>query len=188
MKKTIRNLIAAGLAVTLLSAASCSKQAEIADTSGVKRDPQAGVTVDTDVSFNAVYSRTDGYLEKKQYPYVTVINNRTEIERYTSENEGRYDFYTTFYDTVTQYDTAFFEKSSLIMILLEEPSGSYTHEVTDVIYDSETGCTDVKIERSVPGEATDDMAEWHIIVEIPKDSPILDYPDRITVDVTDKKV
>ena len=187
MKFSNKKLLAAVLAFVMLQTVSCSKQAEIADTSGVKRDPQAGVTVDTDVSFNAVYSRTDGYLEKKQYPYVTVINSRTEIERYTSENEGWYDFYSTFYDTVTQYDTAFFEKSSLIMILLEEPSGSYTHEVTDVEYDSSTGYTDVKISRSVPAEVTDDMAEWHIIVEIPKDSPILDYPDRITVEITNKK-
>lgn len=179
--KIIICLLAASLTACLTS---CSKQAEIDSGAGVKRDPSASVQeTETNVEFNAVYSRTDGYIEKKVYPYVTVIGSRTEIERYTSENEGQYDFYTTFYDAVTAYDAAFFEEKSLIVIMLEESSGSVSHEVVGIDYDADTGASVVKIERNVPEEQTDDMAEWHILVEVDKDSPVLAHPDLISVEV-----
>lgn len=179
--RIISAIIIAAIAASLNS---CSKQAEIDSDAGVKRDPSASVQeTETDVEFNAVYSRTDGYIEKKVYPYVTVIGSRTEIERYTSANEGQYDFYTTFYDAVTAYDEAFFVEKSLIVIMLEEGSGSVTHDVVGIDYDSATGESVVKIKRNVPKEQTDDMAEWHILVEIDKDSPVLSHPDLISVEV-----
>ena len=181
--KIIVCLLAASLSACLTS---CSKQAEIDLGSGVSRDKSSSAQKsETAVEFNAVYSRTDGYIEKKVYPYVTVIGTRAEIVRYTSENEGQYDFYTTFYDAVTAYDTAFFEEKSLIVIMLEEGSGSIRHEVAGIDYNSSTGESIVKINRTVPEEQTDDMAEWHILVEIDKDSPILDNPDLISVEITD---
>ncbi|MBE6542679.1 MAG: hypothetical protein E7672_09595 [Ruminococcaceae bacterium] len=187
MKINIKKiLIVAAATLITLSSVSCGKPADISDSSGVKRDPNSQVK-DTAVDFNAVYSRTDGYIEKKKYPVVTVIKSRAEIELYTSQNEGQYDFYTTFYDAVTEYDAAFFEENALIVILLEEGSGSVTHKVKGVDYNSETESTVIRIDRVSPEEQTDDMAEWHIMVEIPKDSPVAAHADKITVEMTNVK-
>lgn len=185
----------AALALAILSALtlfSCSKEkpAEVSDA-GISRytETPADATKSPEVTFNAAYSRTDGYIEKKTYPYVTVITTRTDLEKYTAEHEGQYNFYQTsysdgFYDIVTNYDAVFFADHSLIMIMLEENSGSVTHEVSDIT--CEGGESVITIKRIVPeGDMTDDMAEWHVIVELPKDSPVLENPDKISVVVED---
>ena len=177
-------------AILLLSALmiSCSSGAEVSETSGVGRYTKIGETTESvEVEYEALYSRTDGYIEKKTYPYITVINSRAELEKYTADHEGQYNFYKTsasngFYDIVTPYDAVFFADNSLIMILLEEGSGSISHEVKSV--SCADGETTVTIERIVPEECTDDMAEWHVVVEIPKTSPVLENPDKISVKFT----
>lgn len=174
------------LLISALLLVSCRQTAEISDSSGLGRHTAIGEKSEpVEVDFEAVYTRTDGYIEKKTYPYVTVINSRTELEKYTADNEGQYNFYETsssegFYDIVTPYDAVFFADNSLVMIMLEEGSGSIRHEVKDIV--CENGETTVTIERIVPsGAVTDDMAEWHVVVEIPKTSPILENPENIKV-------
>ncbi|MBQ4354526.1 MAG: hypothetical protein IJC71_06500, partial [Clostridia bacterium] len=100
--------------MTALSLFSCSKTtASFSDESGVSRYTPAAETGPVDVSFEASYTRTDGYIEKKTYPYITVLNTRAELEKYTAEHEGQYNFYETssskgFYDLVTPYDAVYF--------------------------------------------------------------------------------
>ena len=85
-----------------------------------------------------------------------------------------------FYDLVTPYDAVYFADHSLIMIMLEEGSGSVRHEVSGIV--CENGETTITINRILPeGDMTDDMAEWHVLVEIPKGSPVLENPDAIRV-------
>ena len=82
------------------------------------------------------------------------------------------------------YDEDFFLDRSLIVVRLEEGSGSNRHEVTDVLLDS--GAYLVQITRILPGPGyagTCDMAEWHILIEIPKaedDVP----PDAVNLQLT----
>jgi len=168
---------------------ACSRGAEVSETSGVGRHTKIGAQISepAEIEYEALYSRTDGYIEKKTYPYITVINSRAELEKYTADHEGQYNFYETsyssgFYDIVTPYDAVFFADNSLIMILLEEGSGSIRHEVKGITHLN--GETTVTIQRTVPAECTDDMAEWHVVVEIPKTSPVLENPDKITVEFT----
>ena len=177
------------IALLLLAAlllVSCHKPADISDSLGIGRHTVMEEKNDSiDVNFEASYTRTDGYIEKKTYPHVTVINSRAELEKYTADYEGQYNFYHTadskgFYDVVTPYDAVFFADNSLIMILLEEGSGSVRHEVSGIQY--KDGETTIEISRIVPmGDATDDMAEWHVVIEIEKTSPVLENPDGIKV-------
>ena len=51
------------------------------------------------------------------------------------------------------------------MMVLEEGSGSIRHEVKSVIKNPD-GSFAVDIKRDVPEIGTDDMAEWHIFLEI----------------------
>lgn len=191
MKHTkLAALILATLSALTLFSCGKEKPAEVSD-SGVGRytETPADGSETTEVTFNAAYSRTDGYIEKKTYPYVTVITTRTDLEKYTAEHEGLYNFYENsssdgFYDIVTNYDAVFFADNSLVMIMLEENSGSITHEVADIT--CENGESVITINRISPdGDMTDDMAEWHVIVELPKSSPVLENPDKITVVVED---
>lgn len=180
--------------LTSLTLFSCGKNkpAEISEQSGISRS--TGISAETEpveIIYNAVYSRTDGYIEKKTYPYITVLNTRSELEKYTADHEGQYNFYETsysdgFYDIVTAYDAVFFADHSLIVILLEEGSGSVRHEVADI--SCADGKTTITINRILPEESmTDDMAEWHVLVELPKDSPVLENPDAISVVLNDVK-
>ena len=70
------------------------------------------------------------------------------------------------------------EDNILILVLLEEGSGSIRHKVKSV----KTSGNDVEIDIDVtcPEVCTEDMAEWHIIIELDRDCGI-DYNDNIKV-------
>ena len=122
--------------------------------------------------FEAQYIRTDGYHDGVSYPRVTLIGSAEELNRYYDGNKALYDFRhkekvysdTTvgFVDAIAKYDGAWFRDHELILVLLEEGSGSVRHEVTEVNAGEEPF---VKIARLVPEVGTDDMAEWHILIE-----------------------
>ena len=124
-------------------------------------------------AFSAQYIRTDGYHEGVEYPRVTVIRSRQELESYYEANktlynlERREEVYSDtsigFLDACDRYDDAYFAEQDLILILLEEGSGSVRHQVTDVHRNQNWQIT---VKRQVPELGTCDMAQWHIFVEI----------------------
>jgi len=121
--------------------------------------------------FNARYIRTDGYYEGAEYPVVTVISTKEELDKYCEKYETRYDLIsqssassgasTGFLGVVENYTESFFESNFLVIVLLEENSGSVRHEVLRV---AENG--DIAIKRLIPEIGTADMAEWNIIIEL----------------------
>lgn len=123
--------------------------------------------------FSAQYIRTNGYHEGVEYPVVTVIRSAAELNAYYESNKELYsmgrresaasDSTIGFLDACDKYDDAYFEKQILVLILLEEGSGSIRHEVTDVRTGG--GRMVVSIDTIVPEIGTCDMAEWHIFVE-----------------------
>ncbi len=173
-----------------LFSVSCRKEdgADLSSESGVSRHSDSGE--EKEVVFDAVYSRTDGYFEEKTYPYVTVLNTRAQLEQYTAEHEGQFNFYDnassdSFYNIVTAYDAAFFADYSIIMIMVKEESGSVRHTVEDVV--CQDGKTTVTLGRILPdGDTTDDEAFWHVMIKLPKDSPVLEHPDAISVVLKNK--
>lgn len=192
MQKITRLAVLMTAVLSALTLFSCQKNEPAeASNAGISRFTEFEVESEAvDITFNATYSRTDGYIPKKTYPYVTVINTRADLEKYTAEHEGQYNFYETtssagFYDIVTSYDTEFFTNYSLIMIMLEESSGSITHEVESIT--CEDGASVITIKRYIKEVMTDDLAEWHVIVELPKDSPVLENPDKTSVVLNDTK-
>jgi len=117
------------------------------------------------------YIRTDGYNDIVEYPMLVKITSRDELDRYTeafsdifylSSRETVYSDTTKgFADVIGGYDDAYFAENELWLAVLEEGSGSIRHEVTGV-----TGGF-LDISSTAPEVCTDDMAEWHIIVEAP---------------------
>lgn len=131
-------------------------------------------------AFEAKYIRTNGGSENTNYPYHVVINSREELEAYYEANKERFDLErkeevysdTTigFLDACDKYDDAYFERQNLVLIVLEEGSGSIRHEITDVRpHSNENGALvgwDITIKRIVPEVGTDDMAQWHLLLEV----------------------
>ncbi len=147
--------------------------------------------------FTAEYLRTDSYAEGAKFPRSRLVNSRAELLAFYAEfrNLGgspasmavRPAALTplsaagSFETATAHYDDAFFETHSLLVVQLEEGSGSNRHEVTGVT--REDGRYRVEIKRLVPEVGTCDMAEWHILIALPKDSSKVDS-DRIEVSLT----
>lgn len=142
-------------------------------------------------AFDAQYIRTDGYSGERSYPYHVVIDSREELAAYYEANQELFDLErkekvyadTTigFLDACDKYDDAYFEQQNLVLIILEEGSGSVRHEITDVRarYD-ENGTSqgwNITIDRIVPEVGTDDMAQWHLLLEIQMGKVITDEND-----------
>lgn len=133
---------------------------------------------DNVVEFNAQYIRTNGYVDGVTYPITTVIDSREELDAYYAVNRDTYDMERKeevasdstigFLDAIDQYDDAYFQDNVLVLVLVEEGSGSIRHEVTEV--KQMDTVIEIRIKRDVPEMGTDDMAEWHIMVELARES------------------
>ena len=115
---------------------------------GLKDENGASVGDNQDIpepesyAFEAQYIRTDGYSEDRSYPYCIVIDTKEELEAYYDVNKEQFDLEgkevvysdTTigFLDACDKYDDTYFENNNLILIILQEGSGSVRHEITDV--------------------------------------------------------
>lgn len=146
--------------------------AGIADTEGAVEGSDKGEEML--VSFIPRYIRTDGYMEEVEYPSVKIIRSVNELNEYYNANKDKYDLErkaevysdTTngFLDACDRYDEAYFENQILVMVLVEEGSGSVRHNVDSV----KVGWDDklyISICSIVPEEGTCDMALWHILIE-----------------------
>ncbi len=140
------------------------------------------------IDFVPQYIRTNGYHEDVEYPVVKIIRSVEELNAYYNENKERYDLErndkvysdTTigFLDACDKYTAEYFEDQILVMILLEEGSGSIRHNVDNVKIGS-NGKLYISISRDVPEAGTDDMAEWHILIEPEKDITVASESDVI---------
>lgn len=147
-------------------------------TVGNVDDAGAGKVAGTEVEWAAQYIRTNGYSEGVLYPSVRIIESLQELKDYYNtwhevldlERKEKVYSDTTigFLDACDQYNVAFFEENYLIFVLLEEGSGSIRHEVRSV-QQTEDKKISISIDRKVPEVGTDDMAEWHIILELSRD-------------------
>ena len=131
-------------------------------------------------AFEAQYIRTDGYSEERSYPYCIVIDSKEELEAYYDANKEQFDLErkelvysdTTigFLDACDKYNDTYFESNNLVLVVLQEDSGSIRHEITDVrAHRDENGAVlgwDITIDRIVPEVGTDDMAQWHLFLEV----------------------
>ena len=122
------------------------------------------------IDFSAQYIRTNGYHEDVKYPVVKIIRSARELSEYCEANKENYDLVYPysgigFLDACEKYDDAYFADHILVMVLLEEGSGSIRHEV-QAVHMSADGHCQIYIDRIVPECGTCDMAEWHILIEL----------------------
>lgn len=142
------------------------------------------------VSFQAQYVRTDHYVEGAEYPQSRLVRSRQELIAFYNEFLGAESLMRASAPALAvpsefqAYDEAFFQDRSLIVVRMEEGSGSNRHEVTAVVLDS--GVYLVHIHRILPAPGyagTCDMAQWHILIGIPKADDSLS-PDAVNLQIT----
>lgn len=132
----------------------------------------------SDVAFDAQYVRTDGYRDGAVFPRVVIIRSTEALRAYYEQNKNTFDLnrkdqiYSDstigFLDACDKYDETYFKEHFLVMVLLEEGSGSIRHEVTNVSLAAD-GTLNIEIDATFPEICTADMAQWHILVEIGND-------------------
>ena len=131
-------------------------------------------------AFNAQYVHTQ-YVQGTwtsgiDYPRLTVISSRAALDQYFNDYEGLYDFSryqyspTGFMDAIENYSEAFFGDNFLVLVLLEETSGSNRHRVENI-----TDNGNITITRRIPEIGASDMAQWHIIIELDKEDKFEQY-------------
>ncbi len=116
------------------------------------------------------YVRTNGSGEVLAFPYLVRLTTVEDIPAYYDAFAGIYylaqrpsgtgDPMSGWLDAVESYDAAWFETHDLYFAILEEGSGTIRHEAT---LDGKT----VRIVETAP-YVTDDMAQWHILLEVDK--------------------
>lgn len=129
------------------------------------------------LEYGVQYIRTDGNPEDAAFPAVRLIPNRAALEAYYEENRQNYylerreqvysDTSVGFLDACDRYDESFFEGHYLLLVLLEEGSGSVRHQVEKVSVEPE-GQINISVTSLVPEVGTCDMAQWHLILELEK--------------------
>ena len=133
------------------------------------------------------YIRTDGYREEAAYPMVFLFHTPEMLTEYYEANRDLYDLapretvYTDssigFADAITQYDAAWFAEHDLLMVVLEEGSGSIRHEVYAITETPEKWS--INIASIEPEVCIADMAQWHILIEVEKD--LIDVTEPIPI-------
>lgn len=179
MKKIVASIF---ICVTLILSMSSCRNADPDDTTSSANDfsetSELSITETEPFTYRVKYIRTGGYVDGKEYPYVVMVLSAEELADYISANQDIYnlgswesessDTPVGFLDAVSAYDEEFFSKNALLMVIVEEPSGSIRHEFTGFGEKNS-----ILIERLVPEVCTTDMANWHILIEVPNTSPVL---------------
>ena len=149
----------------------------------------------TPLVYGAQYIRTNGYQYWTDAPTVSIISSLQELNDYYNTWHEVYDLErkekvysdTTigFLDACDKYDAEFFEENYLIFVVLEEGSGSIRHKVASVEQTADKKLS-IGIDRKVPEVGTDDMAQWHIIVELSRENLVQSLEDVLVY--TDEKL
>lgn len=132
------------------------------------------------------YMRTNNiaYQNGMSYPMIRVISSRQELEDYYRQYKGRFqlgDDEGGFWKQCDIYNDAFFAEQDLILVLLQENSGSTRHEVQN-LGKTEDGTWQILGLRKIPEAGTQDMAQWHILMPIPKN--LIAPEDTISLNLT----
>ena len=126
--------------------------------------------------FTEIRTNAMKYDEALTYPDTAVITTKDGLNAYYEANKENFylervekvysDTTIGFLDEADKYDEEFFEENALILVVLENGSGSIRQKVTSV--KTSDSSTWVRIKNIVPEICTDDMANWHLFITVPK--------------------
>lgn len=179
MKKLLAYIL---IIISLLSLASCSQSGRGHDRGG---DESVKSYNDTEwlndihmienlpsVDFDAQYIRAGSKNELSAYPAVKIIRSENEMSRYLKKETHMSE---ELVSACEKYNADYFKEQILIIVLLEEGSGSVRHEVENVGSDNTHAV--IQIKSIAPEVGTCDMAWWHILIEPEAGIQIADEED-----------
>ena len=179
MKKLLAYIL---IIVSLLSLASCSQSGRGHARGG---DESVKSYNDTEwlndihmienlpsVDFDAQYIRAGSKKELSAYPAVKIIRSANEMSRYLKNETHMSE---ELVSACEKYNADYFKEQILIIVLLEEGSGSVRHEVEKVGSDNTHAV--IQIKSIAPEVGTCDMAWWHILIEPEAGVQIADEED-----------
>lgn len=125
---------------------------------------------------NVQYVRTNGRAPDTEFPHSLVIRSRQELLEYYEQNKAYYNMDSSrdespaFRDAIDRYDEAYFAKRELLVVVLQENSGSIRHHVNFMRerFTETEGWWEVSITSFSSMYETEDMAQWHILIEMPE--------------------
>lgn len=115
------------------------------------------------ISFTPYYHSVN-WVPSEDLPKTLWVTNLSELEQfYQTDGNG--------IQPPKQYDETFFKSHNLILVTLQESSGSTRHEVVDLHLSAEENGFSLcpEIVRTISSVSTCDMAQWNIFMEISKD-------------------
>lgn len=118
-------------------------------------------------------------------PIATIISSRYELEQYyinvcRGTHHSPDEFAALCFQAIEKNPDEFFENNYLVIVLLEERSGSIRHEVKSI--DKRGRITINRLLPSRGSMVTQDMAEWHIVIELGNGF----HPEQFNVILKDK--
>ena len=118
-------------------------------------------------SYAVQYIRADGGYEHDQDSVIHVVRSKKELDNYYDAMRDIYQLdyaeNMSFVEACEKYDADYFKNQILLMVILEEPSGSNRHKVQKI--SESDGRTSIEIDRIIPECGDDDVASWHILIE-----------------------
>lgn len=168
-----------------------SENSEIGQMQSEKESSNSGIgqmgnnAIDTiEIAYQAQNIRTDFLDDMEGLPKVYVIHSVQELnEYYETQKDVCYlgsrdkvyaDTTIGFVDACEKYTEAFFKENYLVFVVLEEGSGSISHNVESVVFAKKYSSLWLVIDTSAPEICTDDMAGWHLIVEVSREYEVTD--------------
>ena len=80
--------------------------------------------------------------------------------------DASYDEMPSFNDTTSDYDEAFFENNTLLLVYVSSGSGTYRYGVESIFCENDSFCVQIK-QLNLPEVVTMDMAGWFVTVAVP---------------------
>lgn len=125
--------------------------------------------------YDAEYIRTDYFGGESEFPQYALIRSKDELDSYYESYKEVFDLEARdkvyadstagWLDEAKNYDEEWFKENDLLLVVLQEPSGSNRHEITGVTEHSD-GSYSVSIRRLIPLSGTEDMAGWHLFIDL----------------------
>lgn len=114
-------------------------------------------------NFHAECVRT--YYTGGQNEHFAIVHSTEELHNFSQTEKDLFPL--TEFSPAQKYDEAFFENHIVVIVILEDPSGSIRHKVTKASVTDKT--LTLQIQDISPRVCTDDMAAWVVFVELDKE-------------------
>jgi len=124
---------------------------------------QAPLPTYTSIKFDTKSIQTHLYNDNYVAPTKDIITSVSDIKKYQETyKETNLDL------SLNAYTEDYFNDKVLVIVTIQESSGSTTNKVGSIFKADNLTSLDIMVDRKVAEIGTDDMATWHLLVEIDK--------------------